>query len=44
MDRLYDLLSDLLEVEHQQSALIYILDLLDSVCQQNREEKTSLLL
>lgn len=44
MDDLYQIMSDLLEIEHQQAALLYTLDILDSDYRIRKHEELSLLL
>lgn len=43
MDEFYNLLADLLDIEHQFSSLLYVIDILESDCVINRKEESLLL-
>ena len=43
MDEFYNLLADLLNIEHQFSSLLYVINILESDCVLNRKEELLLL-
>ena len=43
MDKFYNLLADLLNIEHQFSSLLYVINILESDCVINRKEELLLL-